>query len=318
MPYDRILAAFSRERWAILPEKLEEIAAFLALKARGETVDLEAAGFMGRERGPRPSQQIGNVAVLPVLGTITHRANMVSNASGGTSTDVLRSQLRAAVNDPSVGAIVLDIDSPGGAVRGTSELAAEIRSARERKRVTAFVNSTAASAAYWLAASASEIVVTPTGLVGSIGVYATHEDLSQLAARKGVRVSMISAGKYKTEGNPYEPLSEEGRAAMQELVDDAYRMFVDDVAAGRGVSADVVAQGFGEGRLVTASKAIGLGMADRVGTFDDVLDGLRGKQGQTMSAQSNGDVAQDGWDEETTAAFESLNRTIRGTSGGSE
>jgi ClpP class serine protease len=90
-------------------------------------------------------------------------------------------------------------------------------------------------------------------------------------ASEGVKTTLISAGKYKTEGNPYEPLSDEARAAMQAMVDDYYGMFTRAVAKGRGVSVDAVRNGFGEGRMVSASQAVKNGMADRVATLDQVL-----------------------------------------------
>jgi capsid assembly protease len=143
-----------------------------------------------------------------------------------------------------------------------------------------------ASAAYWLAASASEIVALPSAQVGSIGVFSMHEDVSKALDEKGVKVTLISAGKFKTEGNPFEPLSDDAKAAVQGTVDFYYGQFTSDVANGRGVAVDSVRAGFGEGRVVTAKDALKLGMIDRVGTLDDVVgDLLRGKapQGQRAS-----------------------------------
>jgi len=168
--------------------------------------------------------------------------------------------------------VVLDVDSPGGAVNGVEELADEMLRARGQKPVVAVANTLAASAAYWIATAADEVVVTPSGEVGSIGVFAVHEDFSAALEAAGIRVSLVSAGKYKMEGNPYEPLGDEGRAALQERVDDYYGMFVGAVARGRGVAAKDVREGFGQGRLVGARQAVELGMADRVATLDETLD----------------------------------------------
>jgi signal peptide peptidase SppA len=159
------------------------------------------------------------------------------------------------------------------------ELAEEIRSARGKKPIIAVSNASMASAAYWIGSAASELVVTPSGQVGSIGVFSIHEDHSKQLAEEGVAVTLIRAGKYKTEGNPFEPLSDEARAAVQGEVDRYYSLFTRDVAKGRRVDVEAVRNGFGQGRMVNAQDALKLGMVDRVATLDDVLsEVLAGKQ----------------------------------------
>jgi signal peptide peptidase SppA len=167
------------------------------------------------------------------------------------------------------------VDSPGGVTDLVPETAAEIRAARERKPITAVANTMAASAAYWLASQASEVVVTPSGWLGSIGVYMLHVDWSGNNAQIGVKPTYISAGKYKTEGNPEEPLSESAREHMQEDVDRFYSMFLSDVALGRGVDVETVRADFGEGRVLLAEPSLQAGMADRVETFEDAVARLQ-------------------------------------------
>jgi signal peptide peptidase SppA len=217
------------------------------------------------------------IAVLPLFGTIAHRMGMFSDMSGGTSTEKFQQYLRSAVGDPTVKSIVIDIDSPGGTVNGVPELADEIYQARDVKPVVAVANSQAASAAYYLASQASDIVAIPSGEVGSIGVFAAHEDISKAAENQGVKVSLISAGKYKTEANPFEPLSEEARAALQDKVNNFYDMFVNAVARGRNTSPDAVRNGMGQGRMLQAEPARRAGMVDRVATFDRTLKRLGAK-----------------------------------------
>ena len=147
-------------------------------------------------------------------------------------------------------------------------------------------NTLAASAAYWLASAADEMVVTPSGSVGSIGIVAMHEDVSKALEAEGVKVSIVSAGKYKTEGNPYQPLSVEGRAYLQSQVDQFGGMFVDGVARGRKVSSSQVRNGFGEGRMVLAAGAVRAGMADRVATFDETLARFGARQGPLPAART--------------------------------
>jgi ClpP class serine protease len=114
-------------------------------------------------------------------------------------------------------------------------------------------------------------VVTPGGEVGSIGVYGVHKDVSVAAEKQGMKVTFISAGPYKVEGNPFEPLSAEAQAYGQTLVDATYDTFIADVARGRGVKAAVVRGGYGQGRVVLAKDAVKEGMADRVATMDETL-----------------------------------------------
>ncbi|NJN53292.1 MAG: S49 family peptidase [Anaerolineae bacterium] len=192
---------------------------------------------------------------------------MMSEMSGAVSVQKFTAQFRAALRDPDIASIVIDVDSPGGQVGGVEELAAEIFDARGQKPITAVVNTLAASAAYWIASAADEIVISPSGQAGSIGVFLIHEDMSAALAAAGETVTLISAGKYKVEGNPFEPLTEEARGAMQEMVNEYYGMFTKAVARNRGVKVADVRNGFGEGRVVGAGQAVALGMADLRGHF---------------------------------------------------
>jgi signal peptide peptidase SppA len=168
-------------------------------------------------------------------------------------------------------AIVLDVDSPGGSVDGVPEFADEIYDARSKKPVIAVCNSMACSAAYWLASAASEVVCTPSGQCGSIGVYMMHLDESESLKQQGIKITVIKAGKYKAEGNSTEPLSDDARAAAQTSVDAFYSMFVRSVARNRGTSQTAVREGYGQGRSLMAAQAAGQDLVDRVGTFDDIL-----------------------------------------------
>src|SRR5690242_11143847 len=185
-------------------------------------------------------QQTAGIAVIPISGVIAQHPQ-----SMGTSVDEIRQNFRAAMASDQVDAILLDVDSPGGEVTGVAELADEIRGAT--KPVTAYANGLMASAAYWLASVASAIAMTPSALVGSIGGYMVHEDWSRNLEQEGVRVTAISAGRFKTEGAPWQPLSPEGEAHYQQRVDEVYGWFVRAVAAGRNTTQTAVRNGYGEG-----------------------------------------------------------------------
>ncbi|SHF02195.1 signal peptide peptidase SppA [Kaistia soli DSM 19436] len=272
MRYAHILLAVTEERWAIREEKLQAILDFLALQAAGGKLSAEEIEARVTKQTERDvARQQGSVAILPLRGVIANRMSMMDDISGGTSSEGFGRLFQAAVRDGSTKAIVIDVDSPGGAVSGSDELASLIYSARGQKPIIAHVNATAASAAYWIASAADEVVVTPSGSVGSIGVFGVHNDVSGALTAQGVKKTLVSAGKFKTAGNPYEPLDEETRARMQARVDTAYEMFVRTVARNRGVALNSVRNGFGQGDMVDAEPAVAEGMADRVGTLEETL-----------------------------------------------
>ena len=218
-------------------------------------------------------RQPRGVGVIPIRGTISQHAqgDLSSLLFGGTTTEGVSQALAAFVEDDAIGKIVLDIHSPGGSTYGVAELAAEIRGARGKKPIVAVANSQAGSAAYWLGASADQFFASPGALVGSIGVYALHMDVSEAAAKEGVKPSYISAGEFKVEGNQFEPLSDEARAHAQSMVDDAYGQFVTDVARGRGVSEATVRNSYGKGRMYTAKQAKAAGMIDGIMTLAQAI-----------------------------------------------
>jgi signal peptide peptidase SppA len=277
--------------WALLSTVFEAMLEIVERRADG--VELSAEEIDARISAARPQRQAvespGSIAVLPVYGIISHRIRMVENISGpgGTSAEGIGQALSAALAAPDIGAIVLDVDSPGGSVAGIEELGNQIHSSRGSKPIVAVANSMAGSAAYWLASQADELVVTPSGQIGSIGVFGIHDDISKAAEQKGVRRTFISAGRFKTEGNPFEPLGDEARAHMQAVVDGYYSDFVRAVARGRGVSMSKVRSEFGEGRLVRAEQAVAAGMADREATLQETIERLAVKMRRSAGARSS-------------------------------
>lgn len=193
--------------------------------------------------------------------------------------DSMRAQIRQHVNDADVGAIVLDIDSPGGTLAGTPETAAEVAAAAAKKPVVAVANSLAGSAAYWIGSQASEFVSAPSADVGSIGVMALHQDVSGALERYGIKMTMIRSEQspLKNEAHPFGPLSDDARAFIQTRANDAGSDFIKAVASGRRVTQTKVREDFGQGRMYGASAALSRGMIDRIATLDDVIAGLAAK-----------------------------------------
>jgi capsid assembly protease len=278
-----------RERpWAIDPGSHAALLALVEGGARPTAASIAAA------RRPPASQQRGAVAVLPLSGPMLYRGGLLAELLGLTTTETWGRVFQRLVDDPNVGSIVLDVDSPGGEVFGLEELAARVAAGARRKPVVAVANPWAASAAYWVASQASELVVTPSGEVGSIGVVAAHDDLSERARQLGVRRTYVTAGRRKAEGNAFEPLSEEARAHLQASVDRYYDAFTAAVARGRGVPvARVRSEAWGEGRMLGAEHAVRVGMADREGTLEETIARARVEGASRAVARSRAAKAAD-------------------------
>ena len=209
------------------------------------------------------------VAVIPIHGTLVRRTVGLEADSGLTSYTGLAAQLDAAIGNPEVSAILLDIDSPGGESGGVFDLADRIRAASQIKPVWAVANDMAFSAAYALASAASRVFVSRTGGVGSIGVIAMHVDQSEKDAQDGVHYTAVFAGDRKNDLNPHEPISSEAHAFLKAEVNRIYGLFVETVARHRGIETSAVRDT--EAGLFFGQAAVAMGLADAVGTFDDAL-----------------------------------------------
>lgn len=296
--YDHLIGEWLATPWALRREVLHAharvVATHMANKMRGEGLGRMRAfdddddgtprisAFEARRRDAQARAGSGNIAVLPLYGTIVQRAGMMTEWCGGTSTQQFGDALKAAMADESIGQILIDMDSPGGSVYGVAELGAQVYEARKTKPVVAIANSVSASACYWVGSQASEVYVTPGGDVGSIGVWMAHEDWSAALKEAGVDITLISAGAYKTEGNPYQPLGDEAKAFFQSRCDDYYRDFTAAVARGRNVPVASVREGMGQGRVLGAAAAVEQKMVDGIATFDEVIRKMQ------RDARSNG------------------------------
>lgn len=285
MKFPRILSAFAGTPWALEESRYFALRDYLYSVARGEA-PAPAPLAADLQRRPGGYAVAGRVAVIPVMGVIMQRASMMDAECGAVSTEDLRKQIAAAVSDKSVGRIVLQIDSPGGSVFGMQELAADIQQLGTQKKIIAVADSVAASAAYWILASASEAYVTPGGQVGSIGVIMEHVDQSKAEEAAGFKTTVIRSSPFKQETHPSSPLSAEAAGELQKMVNHYHEAFVAGVARGRGVSASVVESKFGAGRMMTAGDAKAAGMVDGVATFDKVLARLGVETAATAAKSS--------------------------------
>ncbi len=243
-----------------------------------------ADAVLARGRGAptgEPEPFTGPVAHVPLYGVLTARPSLMTALFGGTPLSSLRAALQQAVATPSVRTILLDVDSPGGSVHGTSETWRAIKAADAIKPVTAVVTGCGASAAYWLASAARKVLATPSAEVGGVGVYGVHEDRTALYTAKGITHTVIAAGTHKAEGLDVVPLTDEAKAGLQRRVDAAYGRFVTDVAAGRRTTPEIVRAGYGEGRVLAAEDALRAGLVDGIQTLDETIAGFAGVVGDS-------------------------------------
>jgi signal peptide peptidase SppA len=300
MRHALLISEFLTTPWALMPERITAFAGIVARWAAERAPSAEVRERIAGDKEVREARRGesrvaggGAIMVLPMYGVVAQRGNMADDISGpgAMSTQKFSQAFRQALADPAVSSILIDIDSPGGSVYGVQELAEEIHAARGQKPVVAIANSLAASAAYWIGSAASELYVTPGGEVGSIGVWSAHQDYSKHLEALGISTTLISAGKFKTEGHPYAPLDAEAQAFMQQRVDDYYGAFTRGVAKQRGVPIAQVRDGMGQGRVLGAEQALAEKMVDGIATFDDVLKKMQ-RDAKSARADAGGQPAQ--------------------------
>jgi signal peptide peptidase SppA len=223
------------------------------------------------------------IEVIDVHGVLVSRGAHMQPCETMTSYEILRQQLRQAVADPMVERVVLDIDSPGGAAVGAFELAADIRALAKQKPITGIVNYMAYSGGYLLGSACSELVVSQTSGIGSIGVIASHMDRSKMEENMGVKVTTVFAGAHKNDLSPHEPLTEQSLKLLNDLVQESYQMFVGAVAEYRGLSVQQVMAT--EAGLFRGKAGISAGLADRLQSPQDAVDDLSRVVAQSRSTR---------------------------------
>ena len=275
-PATRAINFIASQPWAITAEALELID---SIAHRANESPEAVAAKLGRPlQGTRTMEVRGNVAILPVIGPIFRYADIFTEISGASSVDTMALDLQTALDDPKVDAIVLEIDSPGGMVAGISEFADMVRAAD--KPVTAYVGAKAASAAYWVAAAADEIVMDKSAEVGSVGAVMQMN----VGVDKNTRDIISSQSPNKRP----DPNTDAGLIELQSRIDGLAQVFIESVADFRGVDAETVINGFGRGGMKLGEAAVQAGMADRLGSLESTIAGLSGVTERTV--QMNGTI----------------------------
>jgi protease-4 len=219
----------------------------------------------------------GDVAVIPVHGAI-----MMGGCPGGlfyiescAQVEVIKQQLENADEDPSIKAIVLDIDSGGGNVVASRELMRAVR--KTEKPVVAWIGEVGASGAYYVASAADNITADDNSITGSIGVIMFVQHYYELMDEIGVNVTVLKAGETKDIGSPFRPMTEEERDDLQGMIDKVYHSFIADVAENRNLDIEYV-KDISQGNIYLGSEAKELGLVDELGGFDDAVE-LAGELG---------------------------------------
>lgn len=260
---------------------LRELIQIYGAHVRGEKVNFKAleealALATGQPRDPQPYQVENGVAIIPIKSVMTKETSLFSFLFGGTSTARARMAFNSAIADASVQAVVLHIDSPGGSVDGTQELAQAIYAARGKKPIVAFADGMMASAAYWTGSAADAVFMSSdTTVMGSIGVVTAHVDVSRAEEAFGVKVTEITAGEFKRITSSHAPLSEPGRAYIQADLDHIYGVFLEAVGTYRGgLDPQQVHEQMANGRTFRGQLAIKAGLADGVSSLSDLVQRL--------------------------------------------
>lgn len=256
---ERIKKAMGMYPWAIQESELEKI---IMIASRLNDVEALRATTGVPLNNNRRMEIRNGIAIIPIVGSIFRYANMFTEISGGTSTQMLSLDFNEALNNKDVKGILFDIDSGGGQANGISELSSMIFNARGRKPIKAYAGGSIASAAYWIGSSADELIVNDTAVAGSIGAMLSFDDNSAQKEKEGI-VEM----KYISSVSPLKNSNSE----LQALVDTLGQIFVENVARNRSTTVENVLENYGKGGLFVGKDAVSAGLADMVGTFEEVL-----------------------------------------------
>ena len=231
----------------------------------------------------------GSIAVIDIQGTLTKAGSSL----GGGGTIEMRQAIRQANEDKSISGIVLNIDSPGGTVSGTSDLANEVTNSA--KPVVAYVEDLCCSAAMWVASQCDEIYANnATALVGSIGTFMGLYDVSKAFENEGIKAVVIKAGEFKGGGFPGSKITDGQIAEWQKVIDATQTQFTAAIAKGRGMSLQAAGR-LATGSCFMAEEATRLRLIDGIKTFDEVVAGMRGRTSRTARAPMSSRSAAEKW-----------------------
>lgn len=239
------------------------------------------AGKTSSIRNSDPGRKIfdyqSGIATIPITGTLTKNWGL-DPYSGMTGYDGIKTKLAAAYDDPEVNAILLDIDSPGGAVAGCMDLADLIYAVAQEKPVWSVANEQMCSAAFALGSQGNELFATRTADVGSVGTLMLYANVQKAMEKEGIEVRIFRSGEDKADVNAYEPVSKDAANRIQASLDSAREIFIDTVARGRGMTKKAVRET--RARFYTGDDARGIGFASDIASADQVWAKMLGRFGR--------------------------------------
>lgn len=266
--YDRIFSQLYDTPWLITENWLLQIENIANRQGDLELVEKRLSDpLIGTEKATVRD----GVAIIPISGPIFPKANLMTAISGATSISQSALDLTTAIEDPEVTDIVLKVDSPGGHVTGMNEFANMIREYNTIKPIHGYSGGTAASGGYWLLSACKDVTIDATARLGSIGVVAGFRSKSDDDPTEIVNTASPNKRVDHT--------TKEGRAVVVEELDTLAEVFISSVAKFRGVSDSTVKSDFGKGGILVGADAVKVGMADKLGSFEGLLEDIKKKKG---------------------------------------
>jgi signal peptide peptidase SppA len=276
------------------PRKLDELRALasnnpkLDAALESQTLpDTIATRSADRLDGTRYAERRNNIAVINISDVLFTSGGLIDEIMaiylGGTSTKALARDIQTAVDDASIDAIILNINSPGGEAFGINEVANLIYSVRGKKPIVSYVYGYGASAGYWLAAAAERVIVDSLALIGSIGVVAAWADFTGYYEQMGIAYEEVTSSNA-----PYKRLDirkDDERKVFQAEIDGMEKVFINSVAKFRNVDRETVINEFGKGAVMAGQAAVKTGMVDSVGNLEEVLRLLSSKRTNSLNAR---------------------------------
>lgn len=284
------------EAWAMTEDRIETILSIAArenLVSKEQIEELKALEKQKSEMydGTYRLRVIDDVAVLDIEGPLFKKANMFQAMSGASSYEMMAKDFETALSSSEIAGIVLNLDTPGGTVAGCDEFAQMIYDARGKKPIISYVSGMACSAGYWIGSAADKIIVSEASQVGSIGVVIGFEDRTEQRKAQGINSIEFVSSNAPNKRPDYD--TDKGKAEVQRRADDLEGVFLSNVAKHRNTTVEDIIKNFGAGGVEVGANAVKKGMADEVGSFDDVLSQLsksgsrrtsnRSTKGKTMT-----------------------------------
>lgn len=268
-----VIGTVLESRIGIDADALKKLAELAPNVPEGSRYIGEYAPISSDPRGGRKPYRTtpSGVAIVPIIGSLVNRGGFFDVVSGITSYERVKFLLAEAAADRDVRAIVMDIDSPGGEAIGAFEVADLVRTISQEKTVVAAAGGLCCSAAYAIASAATRVIVSPSTVVGSVGVVLLHVDHSRRIDKAGLTPTLIHAGARKVDGNPYVPLNEEVQGELQSEIDRFMSLFVDTVVSGRQKLTPAAVRAT-EARTYLGADAVEIGFADEVGTIEGIVE----------------------------------------------